>query len=534
MRRLLTTFALGTALVASVTAQNRSAVLTYTHFGSESVRGFRMGDEFFVPLETIEKIGWQASSSGDSAKVVAEGSTSTVPIRYLNDRPCIAIRKIIQELGGYSTWIPGYDSLEVTSLLDEISDQHGVVSVKAPLGVKPTISVVTNPNGVMIDIEGAKLSPQTRLELEPEAKAVQFRPNSVRIFMKTAFMPRLPKSQLDPAQQVVLDVNPAPVNTEVPRQANREKDGPIKSIEQNGQISTVMDALPIFVDLENSSTTLISVKIRRELLAFSPDFRKPSPNVLEVSLPGLVTSLPDGFNLGSNLVRSTEIRYENGGSILKLELTRAMGAEVWTTSAGIQIQLTPPVLSGSLAGKLIVIDAGHGGHDGGCHAGGVYEKDLTLAIATEVSSQLAAAGATVLMTRKGDTYPTLDERCQLANKSKADFFISIHINAPGKGKASPSGTQTYHRMNKPMSLLLAECVHRELMKATGMPNQGYKSDRVLYKGGLKVLRDTTMPAILIECGFITHPNDRSKMQQKSYRQSVGSSIVKGLKVYLGS
>jgi len=191
------------------------------------------------------------------------------------------------------------------------------------------------------------------------------------------------------------------------------------------------------------------------------------------------------------------------------------------------------VIGGSLSGKIVVVDAGHGGKDGGCHAGGVWEKHLTLAIATEVSAQLAAAGATVLMTRKGDTYPTLDERCELANRNKADFFISIHINSPGRGRASPSGTQTYWRMNKPMSKLLAECVHRELLSATGMPNQGYKSDRVLYEGGLKVLRDTKMPAILVECGFLTHPKDRTKMQQKSYRQSAAGAIVKGLKVYLG-
>lgn len=527
MRRILIVLALWMALVASVFAQNRPAVLTYTHFGSEAVRGYRFGEDFLVPLEQIEKIGWQASTSGDTAKIIAEASTLTAPIRYVADKPCVPIRKIIQDLGGVATWLPGYDSLEVLSQLDEVAVHRGVISIKSPLGIKPVVSVLTNPNSIIVDIEGAKLTPTTRLDLESEAKVTQYRANSVRIVMKTAFMPRLPKTQLDTAQQVVLDVNPLPMT------GDDQLSVPITRIETTGQSTSLMDDLPIFVELDNPKSTLLSIRVPKSKLTRTPDYRKPAPDILEVTLPGIIANLPTGFTLATEAVKSAQISYENGSSVLRLQLARAMGAEVWSTDAGVQIQLTTPTIGGSLSGKIVVVDAGHGGKDGGCHAGGIWEKDLTLAIATELSSQLAAAGATVLMTRKGDTYPTLDERCELANRNKADFFISIHINSPGKGKASPSGTQTYWRMKKPMSKLLAECVHRELMSATGMPNQGYKSDRVLYEGGLKVLRDTKMPAILVECGFITHPTDRTKMQQKSYRQSAASSIVKGLKVYLG-
>ena len=149
-----------------------------------------------------------------------------------------------------------------------------------------------------------------------------------------------------------------------------------------------------------------------------------------------------------------------------------------------------------------------------------------------IAERLMAEGATVIMTRSTDVFISLNKRAQIANSSGADFFISSHINSTG-GAATQSGTITFHHKGNALGKQLATCIQNEIAKVNKLPNKGVWSDGKIYQNGFAVLRQTTMPGVLLELGFINHPKDRARMVTEEFQQSVAAAVVRGMKVFLG-
>src|SRR5262249_29367924 len=149
-------------------------------------------------------------------------------------------------------------------------------------------------------------------------------------------------------------------------------------------------------------------------LAASPNFRRPDPNLLEIVLPNTTLQLGDQPVSPDMLsVESIDTHMEGTSAVLGLHLVRPMGLEISLQPGSLQIRLLKPsVGNGQLAGKIVVVDAGHGGHDSGAKTfdGSVQEKNLTLPITKLTAQKLAEEGATVIMTRKTDDFITLEER----------------------------------------------------------------------------------------------------------------------------
>lgn len=189
---------------------------------------------------------------------------------------------------------------------------------------------------------------------------------------------------------------------------------------------------------------------------------------------------------------------------------------------------TPPVIPVIPArpdGKrLVVIDAGHGGKDPGAPSiTGGREKDFNLAIALRVNELLQQETEIItVLTRSDDTYPTLDERVQIANDLQADIFISIHANS---GSTTATGTETLY--TRDVSIPLADTVHKYMIEATGL------NDRKVKHQNLKVTRETTMPAILLEAGFLSNPQDDAVLKDPAVQDRIAAGIVAGIKEYLG-
>lgn len=171
----------------------------------------------------------------------------------------------------------------------------------------------------------------------------------------------------------------------------------------------------------------------------------------------------------------------------------------------------------------VVIDAGHGGSDPG--AGSINsrsEKDFTLSVANKVYKLLQKAPSIkTIMTRTDDTYPTLQERVDLANSEKVDLFVSIHGNS---FKPTISGTETYY--SRPDSIAFANIMHRHVIAAAGLP------DRSVRKSDFKVIRETTMPALLLEIGYLSNENDEAQMYSAQFQDRVAEAIVSGIKEQL--
>lgn len=169
--------------------------------------------------------------------------------------------------------------------------------------------------------------------------------------------------------------------------------------------------------------------------------------------------------------------------------------------------------------KIVVIDAGHGGAEPGAIFEERREKDDTLKLALAVGEILSQNGIDVRYTRTDDTYNTPLEKAMMANNAEADLFISIHRNAmPIPGSAS--GVMSLVFENKGIPALLASNINEELAR-TGFANLG-----IIERPGLVVLRKTTMPAVLVEVGFIDNEADNQLFDQNF--EAIARAIAEGI------
>jgi len=169
---------------------------------------------------------------------------------------------------------------------------------------------------------------------------------------------------------------------------------------------------------------------------------------------------------------------------------------------------------------VVVIDAGHGGVDrGGIPGQRVAEKTMTLDVAQRLESVLTAYGYRVVMTRDSDVFVPLGTRVAIANSYRNAIFVCIHFNAARRRSAS--GIETYFYSSQ--SLPLASAIHYYV--AGGAPS----SNRGVRRRGFYVLRKTTIPSVLVECGFLTNATEANYAQSADYRQKLAEEIGRGVR-----
>ncbi|HBW37498.1 N-acetylmuramoyl-L-alanine amidase [Desulfosporosinus sp. BICA1-9] len=179
---------------------------------------------------------------------------------------------------------------------------------------------------------------------------------------------------------------------------------------------------------------------------------------------------------------------------------------------------------------ILCIDPGHGGYDTGAVGNGLYEKDLALDICLKLRSILEYNGIKCILTREGDYAPgylsalngDLSTRVKIAEEAKADLFISVHINAGGG-----TGVEVLISGRGGRAETAANKVLPYLVQVGGWANRGVKTQNVL------VLRETSMPAILTENGFIDNIKDIAKVKEPNFRQSLAVAHAKGICDYFG-
>lgn len=250
---------------------------------------------------------------------------------------------------------------------------------------------------------------------------------------------------------------------------------------------------------------------------------------------------------------------EIGGVNVRLSYPIAADqGELLVSQMDIETALRPLIYPQKPSGKrvtTICLDPGHGGKDTGNRVVGFLthnEKTYTLALAFELKRQLALAGFHVIMTRTKDVYVPLPDRPAIANHDGADLFVSLHFNAVGEHDVAgpqtycitPTGAEssnshgeigefgsavgtesTVANRCEDRSLLLAYEMEKSLVQDLHANDQGVKRAR------FAVLRDATMPAILIEGGFMTNPAEGKKIYSAEYRREMAAAIVKGILAY---
>lgn len=180
----------------------------------------------------------------------------------------------------------------------------------------------------------------------------------------------------------------------------------------------------------------------------------------------------------------------------------------------------------TLKNKVIVIDAGHGGHDvGSISVSGKYEKDLTYKTAMELKGELTLLGAEVILTRENDDYIRLGSRPSLSNVETTDAFISIHYNSfPDQSSVSGINSYYYHNQNKQ----LASYIQQGIIEATD------SKDRGIAHGNYLVLRSNFKPSVLLELDFISNPEIEQLLLTNTYQKKLVQGIINGLTNYFSN
>jgi N-acetylmuramoyl-L-alanine amidase len=208
----------------------------------------------------------------------------------------------------------------------------------------------------------------------------------------------------------------------------------------------------------------------------------------------------------------------------------------------------PPQLKPGRRLRTICLDPGHGGRDPGFQIAGHQEKQYTLLFAQELRQQLRRAGWKVHLTRTTDTLVDLPLRPRLAAQRKADLFLSLHFNAAANTPLTAQGCEVYsltpagaassnsggegggtgafagNRFD-PENLALAYQLQRALVRGVALQDRGVRWGRFW------VLRDATMPAVLVEAGFMSHPVEGGKILSAAHRQQLARAVVQGLTNY---
>lgn len=176
-------------------------------------------------------------------------------------------------------------------------------------------------------------------------------------------------------------------------------------------------------------------------------------------------------------------------------------------------------------GYLVVVDAGHGGKDPGAKGvAGNLEKDFNLRVANKLVEILAKDKRfQVVATRSTDEFIELKDRASIANEMEADLFISIHANS---FKPTTRGTETYYFHEN--SKAFAQVVHRHLIKATAFPDRGVQTAPFV------VIKQTTMPAVLTETGFLTNSIENSKLVSPEFQTKVAEALAEAIREYYQS
>jgi N-acetylmuramoyl-L-alanine amidase len=177
-----------------------------------------------------------------------------------------------------------------------------------------------------------------------------------------------------------------------------------------------------------------------------------------------------------------------------------------------------PATAQALTFSTVILDAGHGGHDGGAAWYGLREKRLNLDVAQRVERLLKAKGLRVVMTRRTDTFVSLDARANTANRYARSVFVSIHFNA--NRTTSIHGMEGYYRSSKGKTL--AGSILRSMDRRITGKNRG------LINRNFKVLRSTRMPAAVIECGYISNRTEAKRCATPAHRQAIAEGIAAGI------
>jgi N-acetylmuramoyl-L-alanine amidase len=249
----------------------------------------------------------------------------------------------------------------------------------------------------------------------------------------------------------------------------------------------------------------------------------PDPDRLVLDIPGVFVPVKQELAVGGpvEVVRAAQFQTDPDVARVVLQWQTRTRYELVLEEGGSRLVVVvddvpsqPP-----RGGHVVAIDPGHGGKDpGAIGATGLVEKDVVLDVGLRLRDALRRQGVRTVMTRESDVFVDLADRVPIALRAGATVFVSVHANATTRGVIR--GVETYYL--KPTSVLLATLIQEELGRSLGIPDRGIRT------ANFKVLRDSPVPAVLVEVGYLTNLEDEALLRTPAFRQRVAEAIGRGV------
>ena len=527
------------------------ASVAYTFSNSSLVGALRDGEDCWFPVTSTASLGWKAKSNSELIDLDAEGRLVKVPTRVVDGKRYFSLSEAARQIGAVTLW-EEEDQFRLMGQVRSIDFIGSSVRVDSTLSFKVNLDQLDSPNRLVVDLIGVAAPAANRFRFPVGVRFGQFKPGTLRLVIDDPKV-ALPRTTR-PGALRFLDLSLAPFKFPenvvmepafTPEGQSQSFPTPLGSndMTQSAPSATILQPiLPVQVDLLSASVRDISSRAEALDLKVSaparpqPVIQYESGTLLTMTLAAKLQNSLSLDKLKGKFIESVESKSMANNLIqLRIRTKRPVTFEFGASGTTITLKLQQPKNSdGRLAGKTIVVDAGHGGPDSGATGGSpaVMEKNLTLSVSRLVAAELTEQGANVIMTRNTDVRIPLKDRSEIANRNGAALFVSIHINSSSVSNKQ-SGTTSYYHMRDTDCMLLARCIQDEMIKVNNLPNLGTASDSRIYSTGFAVLRYSEVPAVLLELAFINHAKDRAAMIQSAWQQRIAEAITKGIKVYLG-
>lgn len=371
-------------------------------------------------------------------------------------------------------------------------DKENKVYIKSSAPAKFRTTTFTEPRRVVVDFEGATLGEKVQ-PLTGDGKWIksvrmsQFNPDTVRVVF-------------DLAGTAPCYVIPAPDDPNLVE---------VRSVQAITKVSWVQEGDGGRLYIESDGQLIETIRKMNKSSRFQVDLNY-SQFATGIAVPLIKSDQIKGLRLvavNSELARiELDFNYYFG-------YTQEMSKD--------RRQLTLQFKRSPIAGKTIVLDAGHGGVDmGACGRQGVREKDVNLEVTMRLKDLLEEAGAKVVLTRIDDSFISLYERPFFANYLFCNLFVSIHSN--NHTNFNINGIEVYHHSGRPDAKRLADAVLKGLMAKTKLANRGVRANDFC------VTRETQMPSILVELGYLSNFQEESLLKTTEFRIKAAEGIFEGI------
>lgn len=396
----------------------------------------------------------------------------------------------------------------------------GAAAVEKPM-------YLTNPARVVFDIPNAIVNPDLKNKEfklgEDTVKIGQFEHNKVRIVITSTELEKYFTIFSSDGQSIFfsntesIDMDSLIANT------TDAASYYIRKIVPSGDEFIVAFNAPVVYSIRRDNTKL-TMNFYNALRYNEQTFKN---TIVNTDLKDMkIDLLPKiGLKLTLPLERENSVKCFLGsdGRAVKIVLSGVKPKKAILASAKDFVTPTKTIILPRCTGKhTVVLDPGHGGSDYGAIRAGINEKDINLDVAKRVEALLASKGVSVAMTRESDQTVSLEARTIFTENNAPELFVSIHVNSSVRPEITGVETHYYH----PNSINLAQTVHSDLVSCV-------KSvDRGLFKSRFYVINHTSVPAILVEIGFISNSGERAELVSEQRKQQTAVAIADGILKYL--